>query len=109
VAKDSKLEKKALATETKSEGMRMLLEVGYTVVEVKDIFEAPYGFVYGVARRAGLTETAAARQSSGRPPKAEKAKAKAPAKAKAAKAEAKPAPRTKAAVKGSKAKAKAKA
>lgn len=75
-AQASKIEAKALAMPTKSEGMRLLFDNGYTVVEVKDIFVAPYGFVYGVAaRHNGANMTAAARRA----PKAQTArKAKAP-------------------------------
>lgn len=51
------LEAKALAETNKSAGMRMLLEAGQSVSEVAATFEAPYGFVYGVARRAGLIES----------------------------------------------------
>ena len=70
------LEAKAVAAETKSDGMRMLLEAGYSVLETKDIMGAQYGFVYGVAKRAGLIEP------TPRVPKAEKvAKAKPAAKA----------------------------
>lgn len=94
---NAKLEAKALAAESKSAGMRLLLENNYTVAQVRDLFEVPYGFAYGVARRAKLIQST---------PRA----AKAPAKAKATtKAAAKPAPRTKVAVKGSKSKAKSKA
>lgn len=50
-AQTAALEKKALAAGSKSEGMRMLLDAGYSVIEVRDVFGAPYGFVYGVARR----------------------------------------------------------
>lgn len=74
------LEKKALAEDTKSEGMRMLLTAGYEVTEVRDIFEAQYGFVYGVARRAGLVEATA------RAPRETKPAAKATAKTAATKA-----------------------
>lgn len=55
--------KKALAESNKSEGMRLLLRSGMTVTQVKDAFNAPYGFVYGVALRAGLHETAANRRA----------------------------------------------
>lgn len=79
------IETKALAEENKSAGMRLLFEADYSVVQVKEVFNAPYGYVYGVAQRAGFVENAAARRST----KATKAKtpvkaAKAPAKAKAA-------------------------
>lgn len=78
------LEAKALASENKSEGMRMLLTEGYTVQDVRDLFEAPYGFVYGVARRAGLIDpTPREPKAETKPAKAAKA---APAKAPAAKA-----------------------
>lgn len=70
MAKNAALEKKALAAGKKSEGMRMLLDADYSVADVKDIFDAPYGFVYGVAKRNGSVT-----------PTPRTAKAKAPAKA----------------------------
>lgn len=82
------IETKALAAESKSAGMRMLFEAGYSVVQVKEVFNAPYGFVYGVAQRGGFAETAAARKTA-KVVKAPKAKAAAPVKA-PAKAAAKP-------------------
>lgn len=51
-AQTAALEKKALAEPTKSAGMRMLLDAGYLVQDVAHVFDAPYGFVYGVATRA---------------------------------------------------------
>lgn len=57
------IEKKALAEPVKSEGMRILLNDGYTVAETAHVFGSPYGFVYGVASRAGLAETAANRRA----------------------------------------------
>lgn len=80
-AQAAALEKKALAAETKSAGMRMLLEAGRSVSEVRQIFDAPYGFVYGVAVRAGLVEST---PRAAKPTKAAKAAAKPAAKAKAA-------------------------
>lgn len=101
MAKNKALETKALKAETKSAGMRMLLEGGYEVAEVAAIFDAPYGFVYGVASRAGLIN-ATPRTAKAKAP-AKKATATKPATA------AKAAPRTKASAKTSKPKAKAKA
>lgn len=85
-AQAAALEKKALAAESKSAGMRMLLEAGRSVSEVRQVFDAPYGFVYGVASRAGLIEST---PRAAKPAKAAKAAAR-PAKA-APKATAKPA------------------
>jgi len=68
------LEKKALASESKSAGMRMLLEAGYSVLEVRGIFDVAYGFVYGVAKRASFIT------ATPRTPKAEVAKTKLAAK-----------------------------
>lgn len=65
------IEKKALAMDNKSEGMRLLFDAGYTVVQVREVFDAPYGYVYGVALRHGVVETAASRRAPA------KAKAKA--------------------------------
>lgn len=80
------LEKRALAEDNKSEGMRMLLKEGYTVAQVKDLFGAPYGFVYGVANRAGLVTATPrapkAAKAAKAPARPAKAAAKAPAKAK---------------------------
>lgn len=45
---------KALKAGSKSEGMRELLTAGLSVSEVAEAFDAQYGFVYGVAKRAGL-------------------------------------------------------
>jgi hypothetical protein len=53
-AQAASLEKKALGAASKSQGMRDLLEAGYTVLEVQDVFDAPYGFVYGVAVRGSF-------------------------------------------------------
>jgi hypothetical protein len=89
------LETKALAEENKSAGMRTLLEAGYTVQEVRDIFGVPYGFVYGVAKRAGLVVATPRAPKAEKPKAAPKAKpaakpaAKAPAAKPAAKAPAK--------------------
>lgn len=71
------LENKALAASSKSEGMRMLLEADYTVAEVRTVFDAPYGFVYGVAKRGGFItpEPRAAKpeaKAEKRPPRAAK-------------------------------------
>lgn len=101
-AQKAALEKKALANENKSDGMRSLFEAGYDVATVRTLFGVPYGFAYGVATRAGFVE------STPRTPKA-----KAPAKAKAApkaaaKTTAKAAPRTAAAARSTKTKAAAK-
>jgi len=56
------VEAQALAASSKSEGMRLLFEAGRTVSEVSKIMNAPYAFVYGVAKRAGKAETAAKRR-----------------------------------------------
>jgi hypothetical protein len=58
----SVLEAKALKDSNKSEGMRTLFSAGYSVTQVRDLFKAPYGYVYGVAQRAGVAETAATRR-----------------------------------------------
>jgi hypothetical protein len=84
------LEAKALAADSKSDGMRMLLEADYTVKEVRDIFGVPYGFVYGVASRGGFV------QATPRAPKDEKPKAAPKAKAAAKPAAKAPAKATKA-------------
>lgn len=101
--------KKATSSPVKSAGMRELLSLGMTVSEVADAFEAPYGFVYGVATRANggnppagaerRTAKAAAPAKATRPAAKTAAKATAKAPARAAKR-----PATKA---GSKVKAKA--
>jgi len=71
------IETKALAEENKSAGMRLLFEHGYSVTQVRTVFNAPYGYVYGVAQRAGFAETAAARKTAkAAPAKATKAPAK---------------------------------
>lgn len=81
VAKTPAIETQALKAVSKSEGMRMLFEAGYTVTQVKAVFNAPYGFVYGVAQRAGFAETAANRKVAKAKPVAAKGVAKrAPAK-----------------------------
>lgn len=54
MASKAQIQAKALASESKSAGMRLMLENGSSVSEVKEAFGAPYGFVYGVAKRAGL-------------------------------------------------------
>lgn len=46
------IEAKARNAETKSEGMRMLLSAGRSIADVAKFFDAPYAFVYGVAKRA---------------------------------------------------------
>lgn len=61
-AKTNTVEAKALSASSKSEGMRMLFEAGYTVSAVTRVMGAPYGFVYGVAKRAGFAESAAKRK-----------------------------------------------
>lgn len=58
------IEAKALAAANKSEGMRMLLDADYSVAQIAHLMDAPYGFVYGVAKRAGKTETAASRRTT---------------------------------------------
>lgn len=68
------IEKKALAESNKSAGMRMLFEDGYTVAQVRKVFNAPYGYVYGVADRAGFADTAASRRNP-RKTQAQKTKA----------------------------------
>ena len=85
-AQTAALEKKALASENKSAGMRMLLDEGYSVTEVRDIFEAPYGFVYGVAVRNGSVEAEPREAKPAAKPAAAKPAAKPAAKAPAAKA-----------------------
>lgn len=80
------IERKALAEDNKSAGMRMLFDAGYTVTRVQSVFNAPYGYVYGVALRHGVIATAANRRVSAEP-KAKRPVAKArPAKVTAAKA-----------------------
>lgn len=79
------IERKALAMDSKSDGMRLLYDNGYTVAQVKATFGVPYGFAYGVALRHGVIATAANRRQP--------AKAKATRSARPAKAAAKPAPR----------------
>lgn len=97
MAKNAALEKKALAADTKSEGMRVLFENGYTVAEVKEIFGAPYGFAYGVASRGGYvtatprTAKPKAEKAATRTARPAKAAAKAPTKAKAPARPARPA------------------
>lgn len=97
MAKNAAIEKKALAAETKSEGMRMLFEAGYSVAEVKEIFGVGYGFAYGVASRGGYvtatprTAKPKAEKAATRPARPVKAAAKAPAKAKAPARPARPA------------------
>jgi hypothetical protein len=83
------IEAKALKAETKSEGMRLLMQNGYTVSQTAKVFDAPYGFVYGVAQRAGLAETAANRKSVKAEPKAKAAAKPSKASSKAAAAKAK--------------------
>lgn len=61
-AQAAKLEAKAIASATKSEGMRTLYEAGYSVAQVSKIFGVGYAFAYGVAKRAGLQLQAAARR-----------------------------------------------
>lgn len=56
------IERKALAMDNKSEGMRLLFDAKYTVARVKAVFGAPYGYVYGVALRHGVIATAANRR-----------------------------------------------
>lgn len=86
------IEKKALAESNKSAGMRMLFDAGRTVVEVQRIFDAPYGYVYGVAKRHGVVETAASRRvtkapvKAARPVRAAKVAKPVPVKARATKA-----------------------
>lgn len=97
-AQAKSLETKALAAESKSEGMRSLFDAGYTAAEIKEVFGAPYGFVYGVGVRHGaITST---------PRAAKPAKAAAAAKAAPRKAAARPTAKAKTAAK---AKAKSKA
>jgi hypothetical protein len=55
------LEKKALATDSKSDGMRFLFEAGYNVAEVRDVFGCAYGFAYGVRARMNTTGVATVR------------------------------------------------
>lgn len=76
MAKQTKpqIEAKALAAESKSAGMRMLYDAGYQVAAVAKVFDAPYGFAYGVAVRHGVAESAAARRAPRAETKATKAK-----------------------------------
>jgi hypothetical protein len=79
--KKAAIETKALALgakDSKSEGMRLLFDAGYTVSSVAKVFGVGYAFAYGVAKRAGKVETAAARRAPKR------AAAKPPALAKTA-------------------------
>ena len=78
-AQRKSLETKALASANKSEGMRILFEAGYKVAEVKQVFNAPYGYVYGVAQRGGFAETAASRRAPRKVQAARPAKAAAKA------------------------------
>lgn len=97
-AQKAALEKKALAEASKSEGMRQLFDAGYEAADIKELFGAPYGFVYGVGVRHGAitpepktskpkaakatTKTATARAAKATTAKAAPARAaKAPAKA----------------------------
>lgn len=84
--KPASIEATALKAETKSEGMRILYEAGYKVVDVVRVFGVGYAFAYGVAKRAGFAETAAERKAD-KAPEAKVAKvakvAKATPKAKA--------------------------
>lgn len=57
------IEAKALSASSKSEGMRLLYDNGYSVAQVAKLFKAPYGFAYGVADRHGVVETAASRRA----------------------------------------------
>lgn len=78
-AKTDAVEKQATAAakDNKSEGMRILLRDGRDVATVAKFFDAPYGFVYGVATRlADAGEIKLADVTSPR-----EAKAAAPAKA----------------------------
>lgn len=56
-AQKASIEKKALAAENKSDGMRQLFDAGYDVKTVRDLFGVPYGFAYGVFIRNGGTAT----------------------------------------------------
>lgn len=111
--------KAAVKNPNKSEGMRELLRLGMSAVEVADAFDAQYGFVYGVGKRAGLI-TPTPREAKAAPAKAKatrpaakaarpaaKATAKAPARA-AAKGKAAPA-RSPEAIRAAARRAKAKA
>lgn len=86
-AQKAALEKQALKSENKSDGMRQLFDAGYETKEIAALFGAPYGFVYGVGTRHGAIT------STPREAKPKTAKAKAPAKA-AAKAPARPSAKT---------------
>jgi len=95
-AQAKSLEAKALAASSKSEGMRMLFDEGYTVLQVKELFEVPYGFAYGVAVRAGATGVTSPRTPKGEAlakakPAANKAAAKSAIKPKSAAKPASPA------------------
>lgn len=68
------LQAQARKQESKSAGMRVLLEGGATVSEAADFYDAPYGFAYGVARRAGLV-TSTPRAAKAAAPKTRAAKA----------------------------------
>jgi hypothetical protein len=56
------IESQALKADTKSEGMRILYEGGYTVAQVTKVFGVGYAFAYGVAKRGGFVQTAANRR-----------------------------------------------
>jgi hypothetical protein len=71
------IEAKALSASSKSEGMRILYDDGYTVAQVARVFGIGYAFAYGVAKRHGVVDTAAERRVP---------KAKVPAKAATTKA-----------------------
>lgn len=78
---------RAAKADNKSEGYRLMLDAGLTVTEIVEATGAPYGFVYGVARRHGAITP------EPRAAKAAAPKAKAAAKP-AAKAATKPAARS---------------
>lgn len=96
MAHSKALETKALNADNKSEGMRMLFDQGYAVTEVRDLFDVPYGYAYGVAVRNGTVISEPRPAAKAKPA----AKAAKPAAAKA-KAPAKAAPRAKASTKTS--------
>lgn len=65
-AQSKALEAKALKAESKSAGMRMLYEAGYSVSQVTKVFDVGYPFAYGVALRGGFAQTAAQRRGPGK-------------------------------------------
>ena len=59
---DPIIEARARAAASKSEGMRILFDAGYSVADAARVIGVDYAFAYGVAKRAGQAETAAKRR-----------------------------------------------